>query len=191
MPRNKAFDQQEILNKAKNLFWSKGYHATSIQDLVDQMQINRSSIYHTYGDKYELFKMCLSQYREETYSELREKLIQEKPVKEILHELFYTIGSDCICEDSKGCFLVNSALETPSDPFVSEITSKNRVSIQNDFQTLIEKGKKSGEITSDLPSGAIAAHLFNSYVGLRVLGASGMHQKELQNIISVALSVLE
>lgn len=51
MGRNKEFDEDELLEKAVNLFWQKGYNATSAQDLVDALGINRSSLYNTYTDK--------------------------------------------------------------------------------------------------------------------------------------------
>jgi TetR/AcrR family transcriptional regulator, transcriptional repressor for nem operon len=54
MPRIKAFDETDIIEKAKNLFQLKGYEGTSMQDLVDTLQISRSSIYDTFGDKHQL-----------------------------------------------------------------------------------------------------------------------------------------
>lgn len=192
MARNKSFDQQDILDKAKELFWQKGYYATSIQDLVDHIGLNRSSIYHSFGDKHKLFKAVLKKYRQESFDQLIEKLNQDKPVKEILTELFNETGSEYFGGDSKGCFMVKSTMElSSSDPFVQEISSLNKASVQKSFEQLVEKGKASGEITSNLTSQALGSHFFNSYVGLRVLGSSGMSNKELQNIISVTLSVLE
>ncbi|MEM6816141.1 MAG: helix-turn-helix domain-containing protein, partial [Bacteroidota bacterium] len=44
MPRVKLFDEYEVLDKAVNLFWRKGYYATSIQDLVDYLGVNRASL---------------------------------------------------------------------------------------------------------------------------------------------------
>jgi TetR/AcrR family transcriptional repressor of nem operon len=57
MPRVKLFDENEVLNKAMNLFWKQGYSATSIQDLVSHLGINRASLYDTYGDKEKLSKV--------------------------------------------------------------------------------------------------------------------------------------
>lgn len=51
MPRVKKFDEKEVLEKAMELFWIQGYHATSIQDLVDHLGINRASLYDTYGER--------------------------------------------------------------------------------------------------------------------------------------------
>ena len=53
--RPKEFDQDEALGKAMDVFWTKGYEATSVQDLLDHMGINRGSMYDTFGDKHALF----------------------------------------------------------------------------------------------------------------------------------------
>jgi TetR/AcrR family transcriptional repressor of nem operon len=63
MPRVKLFDENEVLNKAMNLFWKQGYSATSIQDLVSHLGINRASLYDTYGDKEKLFFRAFEFYR--------------------------------------------------------------------------------------------------------------------------------
>ena len=70
MPRIKEFDYDQKLEIARNLFWEKGYHATSMNDLVDTLKLNRSSIYDTYGNKHSLFIKCLNNYilkKEEEY----------------------------------------------------------------------------------------------------------------------------
>ncbi len=54
-PRHKAFDPSTVLNEAVDVFWTQGYEATSVQDLVDHMGINRFSMYDTFGNKHELF----------------------------------------------------------------------------------------------------------------------------------------
>ena len=51
MPRVKLFDENEILKKSMELFWKKGYSATSVQDMVNHLGINRGSMYDTFGDK--------------------------------------------------------------------------------------------------------------------------------------------
>ena len=55
MPRSKEFDPDVVLDRATDLFWKKGYEATSIKDLVAHMRINRFSLYSTFGDKQHLF----------------------------------------------------------------------------------------------------------------------------------------
>lgn len=71
MARLEEFDPHEKLDKAKELFGKKGYHATSMQDLVDNLQINRSSMYDTFGDKHKLFTDSLQSNITETLKDYK------------------------------------------------------------------------------------------------------------------------
>ena len=62
MPRKKQFEVDEALTKAMREFWGRGYHPTSMQDLVDCMGIGRGSIYDTFGSKRGLFMRSLDHY---------------------------------------------------------------------------------------------------------------------------------
>ncbi|MCE7002789.1 TetR/AcrR family transcriptional regulator [Kibdelosporangium philippinense] len=64
MPRTKEFDPDAVLRSALNLFWRKGYEATSIQDLVDHLGIGRASMYATFGTKHDLYLRALDLYCE-------------------------------------------------------------------------------------------------------------------------------
>ena len=59
MPRNLEFDRSRTLEAAMKLFWSRGYVATSLAELLDTMSIARSSFYASFGDKRSLFIECL------------------------------------------------------------------------------------------------------------------------------------
>ena len=58
MPRNKTFNETDVVKDAMLLFWEKGFHQTSVKDLVQDIGINRASLYDTYHDKEGLFKKC-------------------------------------------------------------------------------------------------------------------------------------
>ena len=70
MPRHKEFDRDSVLDQAMKTFWSKGYEATSIQDLIDRMGINRGSLSHTFGDKRGLFLAAPERYESAVTREL-------------------------------------------------------------------------------------------------------------------------
>ena len=82
MGRYKTFDENAILHKAVELFWRKGYNATSIQDLVDHLGLNRSSIYETFGGKRALFEQAFEQYQHTNMTQLREFLRTYPEVRE-------------------------------------------------------------------------------------------------------------
>ena len=64
MPRTKSFDEIETLDKARDVFWEKGYNGTPPQDILDGTGLSRSSLYDTYGDKHTLFVRSLRRYRQ-------------------------------------------------------------------------------------------------------------------------------
>jgi TetR/AcrR family transcriptional repressor of nem operon len=66
MARQKEFNPDEVLHKAMEVFWTRGYEGASIQDLVKHMGINRQSIYDTFGDKHPWIVIARS--RAERYS---------------------------------------------------------------------------------------------------------------------------
>src|SRR5437588_10770448 len=64
MARPKTFDRTEMLDRAMELFWYRGYEATSIHDLLEHLEISRQSLYDTFGDKHALFLEALKRYEE-------------------------------------------------------------------------------------------------------------------------------
>src|SRR6202008_4821595 len=58
----KQFDRNEVLDRAMTTFWTRGYEATSIDDLVEATGIGRGSLYGTFGDKRQLFLAALDRY---------------------------------------------------------------------------------------------------------------------------------
>src|SRR5579862_4531873 len=62
--RPRSFDEREALEKATQVFWSKGYDGVTIDDLVDGMGVGRPSLYAVFGDKRTLFLRALRAYAE-------------------------------------------------------------------------------------------------------------------------------
>src|ERR1700754_4407625 len=98
MARTKEFDENEVLSKAVDLFWLKGYNATSMQDLVDGLGISRSSLYDTYGDKHTLFIKALESYQNANSGQMCGVINSNKPVKEIIRELLKMIAGELLSD---------------------------------------------------------------------------------------------
>src|SRR5210317_807979 len=109
MPRVKLFDEQEVLTKAMNLFWKQGYAATSVQDLVSHLGINRASLYDTFGDKEQLFRKSFELYRRINIEGLKQFLESYEDIREGFSKLFENAIQESITDkDRKGCFVVNT-----------------------------------------------------------------------------------
>ena len=79
MGRLKAFDEDQVLDRAVDCFWLRGYEATSVRDLADRMGIGGTSLYNAYGDKRALFIAALARYAERSMREAEEALRNGDP----------------------------------------------------------------------------------------------------------------
>src|ERR1700712_3052011 len=104
MARTKDFDENEVLNKAIQIFWHKGYNGTSMQDLVDGLGISRSSLYDTYTDKHTLFVKALESYQCKGASSIQERINTSGPAKATVKKLLEFATNDMLQDkQQKGC----------------------------------------------------------------------------------------
>lgn len=192
MARTKDFDEDEVLNKAVNLFWLKGYNGTSMQDLVDGLGISRSSLYDTYGDKHTLFIKALESYQSAASGKIFQIISNVLPAKETIKEILEYIASDMLNDQThKGCFLVNAEVEVaPHDNQVNKVICQNDQQIEDAFYLVIKKGQDTGEITNPQDARALARFTFNTVKGMRVTAKSTTDKAVFDDIINLAMSVL-
>lgn len=192
MARTKEFNEIEILDKAIDLFWFKGYNGASMQDVVDSLGLSRSSIYDTFGDKHQLYISALEQYRKQAAGGLIDMVKQSISPIQTIQQLLEMLSNDSlntVC--NKGCFMTNSTIElAPHDPEIHKIVKDNMQDIEEAFYNLVKKGQDLGEITSQNDARALARFLFNTISGIRVAAKSGADKAVYQDIIHVTLSVL-
>lgn len=192
MARSKNFVESEVLNKALNLFWSQGYNATSIQDLVDHLGINRASIYNTWGDKHGLYLETLKQYRRDNSNKMLEKLRSEKSASAIVGDFLQDMVTNPSREEmKKGCYLCNAATELANcDKTVNVMFTDNRVKMEAVLNELIKEGQDAGEFSRKYSSEAYARFVFNTAGGMRLLAKGEITKSELTDVVNVTLSAL-
>ena len=165
MARNVEFNEMESIEKAMNVFWEKGYHGTTMQDLVDAMQINRSSLYNTIGDKHCLFIKCVTSYAENAIKESKIKVAQEKSPLQALKNIIYDKAAWVVdCE--KGCLGVKTIFEiAPEDVEVRKILSKNNEIYINFLTEVIQKAIDEGELETTEDASLIAEYILTTFTG--------------------------
>jgi TetR/AcrR family transcriptional repressor of nem operon len=192
MPWTKNFDVDQTLDKAMQLFWARGYEATSMQDLVDGMGINRGSIYSTYGDKRQLFLAALNRYDVECRKTQLEALEQQLSPKAAINALFQS-WIDRVVSDigNSGCFLTNTALELAAhDEDVGAIVANSQCEIENFFARMVARGQQEGEISTSLSPEKTAQSLLATLIGLLVLSRSRPDRKLLESVADGAMAVI-
>ncbi len=192
MARPRVFDEETVLDRAVNLFWCRGYEATSVQDLVDGLGINRASLYDSFGDKYALYRKALDRYRQTHQAGLCTLLTTDQPAIDILQTLFdQTIAATVDDPDHKGCFMVNSAIElAPHDPAVVQVVADNQRVFEQNLTQLIERGQREGNIRATFPADHLARFVFNTLNGLKVLGKVQPEQNSLMAVVRVTMETL-
>lgn len=193
MPRVKLFNEQEVLEKAMNLFWKQGYFATSVQDLVNHLGINRASLYDTFGGKKELFDRAFAHYRSSNAQIVRQFLHQQSDIRAGLKALYtMAIDQSRTDNDRKGCFVVNSTIEfIPNDQEMGAVIESNREQFIQIFQDYLLQGIKSGQISKEKDIQAIATLLFTFYNGLRVVTKTNFDQGQSLASVEALLLVLD
>lgn len=145
MARNKEFDYDEKLTVARDLFWKKGYYATSLTDLENATKINRSSLYQTYGNKHELFMKSLINYMEKRENQYTNAAKKKEDPLEAIAEIVYSVLQAALIEDN--CMFTNSIFELAlEDKEVSDLLQKQVSKAVDDFQSLLEQAQQNGQI---------------------------------------------
>lgn len=193
MPRAKEFDETAVLDKALELFQSKGYYATSAQDLVEQLCISRSSLYDTYGDKHSLFIQALKRYRLTASQGMIDAINTSTDIRQTIRQIFEAAVTASLEDQlSKGCFMVNATIElAPHDAEVAEIIRQNMADVENALKIAIEKGQAMGVFSTHQSATALARFLFNTISGLRVSAKLQKDATHYNDVVAVTLSILE
>jgi TetR/AcrR family transcriptional repressor of nem operon len=193
MPRVKLFSESEVLQKAINIFWEKGYNDTSIQDLVTHLGINRGSLYDTFGDKRALFNKAFVHYLTTNNNSLKTFFESQTSIKKGFKK-FFEIPINASVSDNgvRGCFAVNTITELlPKDSEMQTLLIKNKTIIESLFIEFLEKGVKNGEISASKNLKKTAAFLYALLNGLLVTAKINFNKKELLETVSVGVSVLD
>ncbi len=191
MPRVKLFDKDDVLKKAMLLFWDKGYHATSIQDLVTALGINRGSLYDTFGGKKNLFEQALALYCNHNIKITREFLQSEESVKLAIKKLFQVFIDDSV-EDKKGCFVVNTTTELScEEDIINAALLHNKDNFEAMFCECLKKGQESGEISQDKDIKSLSYLIYVLFSGIRVVARLEKDNQRLHKLSNVVLSLLD
>jgi TetR/AcrR family transcriptional regulator, transcriptional repressor for nem operon len=192
MARTKEFDEQHILNKAVDLFWMKGYNATSAQDLVEVLGISRSSLYSTYGDKHSLFIKALQHYRQQMIQHMINTVDHSEDVEQTIKNVFNSIKQEASNKNPKGCLMVNSAIElVQDDSKVAKIVDAMMLDLEDALCRAVKKGQDEGKFSTTHTARSLARFLMNSINGLRVAAKSNAGKKVLDDIVNISLFTLK
>jgi len=188
---NKQFNQDEALNKALEVFWNKGFEATSMQDLVNQMGINRASLYQTYGNKYDLFIATLDRYIEINRQQIRETLEASGSPLDNLYKLFLHFIGQGVKTQQSGCFINNTAVELgPHDQQVAEKIRHFWQQLEQMIIDVLNRAIDKNELPEGTETRLLATLLNTNLQGLVIKSKTNTSQDELINSADLLFSLI-
>ncbi|MFN0200483.1 MAG: TetR/AcrR family transcriptional regulator [Bacteroidia bacterium] len=190
--RPKIFDEQIALEKAANLFWKKGFEATSMDDLLPAMGVQKGSFYHSFGSKKELYVRAIDWHENNGFEAFRKMVKNQKQPIELIKSIFLSLA-DCAPEDHrKGCFLGNTIAELSNiDENLVENAAKHLKTLENIFYEQIKASQKSGELKTKIEPELLALYLLNLWNGINITRRVYPSKKGLKSLIEFQLQILE
>lgn len=191
MARMKNFDEQEVLEKILALFSTKGFHKSSLEDILKVAGIGKQSIYDTFGDKKTLFIKVLTLSKERSNANIdnwmETELYKTSSYDALKNMLFFTDDDS----SQHGCFILNSKLEfRDEDEQIKEIINSAINYYKAAMRRIIQFGIERGELTEELSTDQILAVLINARNGILAGRECGMQDEELSEIADLTTRLI-
>ncbi|MGW1179340.1 TetR/AcrR family transcriptional regulator [Kitasatospora sp. NPDC002543] len=192
MARTKEFDPDAALQAALELFWRRGYEATSMADLVDGLGIGRASLYATFGGKRELYLRALERYCEQSDSARLLELSRPGPALPMVRELVRGYAVTGEEERRRGCFVTNTAVElAPHDPDASRRVEASLDRLETLLTAALARAAAQGELPAGREPRALARMLVVLLQGIRVVGKTADGGVRARAAAEQALALLD
>ena len=177
--RPRSFDETRALEKATQVFWSKGYDGVTIDDLVEGMGVGRPSLYAVFGDKRTIFLRSLKAYAERKGAAAAKALLSPQSLREsIARFLRYNVESATEKGSARGCLLMCVAPlvnDAEVQRFLQSTVAGGAALLENRFRD----GISAGDILPDFPIAARAIQVTDFARGLTMRAQIGMPRNTL------------
>jgi TetR/AcrR family transcriptional repressor of nem operon len=192
MARPREFDEQAVLDAASDIFWAKGFEATSTRDLSARTGLTPSSIYAAFGDKRGLFRRSLDHYLARLRRKMTHLEAMVSPGQAITGFFHDTIERSLEDPLQRGCMLVNCALEaSPQDPEFRNAIAEELKLIEQFFLSRVVVGQRCGDISRAHPADDVARQLLALLLGVRVLARVRPDRSLLTGAVAQTLALLD
>jgi TetR/AcrR family transcriptional regulator, transcriptional repressor for nem operon len=192
--RPRAFDTQQALARARDLFWSRGYAATSVQDLVDALGVQRGSLYAAFGDKRDLYLKAVALYARENREHL-EEILRDGPVlpalRRMLLESSFLTGAPADPQGRRGCLVGNTTAElVPGDDAARALVAAAYDGFLESVTEVLARAQATGEVATSATPEAQARMLLLLFQGSALVSRAYPDPDRLAAGIDAALDAL-
>ena len=190
--RPREFDIDAALDKAVRVFRERGYHATSITDLLNAMELASGSVYKAFKDKQAIFVAAFDREEAVRGEKLQRIISTVKSGRDRIREvLIFYAESSYGAEGKRGCLLVGSVTElTTLDECVAQRVTAALHKSETLIINLIRQGRADGSISVAVDSKITARLLLCLIQGMRVIGKTGREYAEMTAVVDAAMKFI-
>ncbi len=175
-------------------FWERGYHETSVDDLVNATGVRPGSLYNAFpGGKHALFLEALSRYSNLVVPETLGALERRGAGLAELRAYFDGLVDDLTQPEGRiGCLMVNSAMELAAvDSEVGEVVRGHMDRLERNAERALRNAKRRGEVAPHVNPRGKAMQLVATGMGLMVIGKTEPGRHVLETIVDATFADLE
>ena len=192
MARTREFDTETAVSRAMDLFWTRGYEATSVRDLTGHLGIGQGSLYAAFGDKDGLYRAALEHYRTTLAAAALRSLDEGADARSAIRTMLVERIRIAVERDGRGCLLVNAVCERlPEDPATRRTVRDVQDASQRALADVLRVAAERGEISTTSDPQTLAAFLVTFLNGLLVSSKITPDVRALEPLVEVALAALD
>ena len=190
--RPREFDLDAALDKSVRVFRERGYHATSIADLTEAMELASGSVYKAFKDKRAVFLAAFDREGKRRGEKLRQLLCTAKSGRDRIRvALTFIADSSHGVEGKRGCLIVGTAAELAT--LDAEVAQRVTAALHNSemlMVDLIRQGQADGSIPTAIDSKVTARLMLCLLQGMRVIGKTGRKRTAMRAVADAAMKLL-
>lgn len=170
--RPRSFDMEAAVERAMHVFWSHGYHATALPDLLRATRLSRGSLYAAFGDKHSLFLRALDRYVADALTRMDSELApRNEPVDSVRAFLAGYVDRTSGSNGRRGCLLVATAMELAGqDAEINRRIAGFFKAMEAKVADALSRAKTAGRLADGVEPSSAARILVCFVEGLRVVG---------------------
>ena len=191
MPRSKAFQPAEALDRAMELFWRDGYAATDLDRLVRHTRASRYGLYSTFGGKRDLYFASLERYSQAVMDPMLEPLENARASAREIRAFFERVVALIRTGGHRGCLVCNVAIERGGvDAAAARRARQHFARVRRLLTRALANARRDGSLASEVAVEAVADHLLGIAAGSFLLARSGMALGFIRRFVDTALKGL-
>lgn len=189
--RPNIHDNSELIQKAQDIFWKKGYTATSLNDLLTITGTGSGSFYNTFkGGKKQVFREAINQ-RRKAFADFKTELDKSETPMKLIKDFFRSVADETETSHLRGCIIANTVVEMT---YLDEDLEKESVQILKEVEEMytdaIKKAQEKGEVKNTTEPSILGKYLITFWCGLNTLRRMYPDKKILSQQIEMQLAVL-